>query len=84
MLARWQNQLNNNVGIGAACAACRVKGRDGGIEQNILIKNPNNHNALQLLRRSKVKSDQGQPINTTNPKNRGIFAVQALTLSPHL
>jgi hypothetical protein len=84
MLARWQNQLNNNVGIGAACAACRVKGRDGGIDQNILIKNPNNHNALQLLRRSKIKSDQGQPINTTKPKNCGIFAVQALTSLPHL
>ena len=84
MLARWQNQLNNNVGIGAACAARRVKGRDSGIEQNILIKNPNNHNALQLLRRSKIKSDQGQTINTTNPKNRGIFTVQALTLPPYL
>ena len=84
MLARWQNQLNNNVGIGAACAACRVKGRDGGIEQNILIKNPNNHNALQLIRRSKIESDQGQPINTTNPKKRVIFAFQALTLPPHL
>jgi hypothetical protein len=84
MLARWQNQLNNNVGIGAACGACRVKGRDAGIEQNILVKNPNNHNALQLLRRSKIKSDHGQPINTTNPQNRGIFAVQALTLPPHL
>jgi len=84
MLARWQNQLNSNVGIGAGCAVCRVKGRDGGIEQNILIKNPNNHNALQLLRRSKIKSDQGQTINTTNPKNRGIFTVQALTLPPYL
>ena len=84
MLARWQNQLNSNVGIGAACAVSRVKGRDGGIEQNILIKNPNNHNALQLLRRSKIKSDQGQTINTTNPKNRGIFTVQALTLPPYL
>ena len=59
MLARWQNQLNNNVGIGVACAACKVKGLDGGIEQNILIKNPNNHNALQLLKRSNIKSDQG-------------------------
>jgi hypothetical protein len=44
MLARLQNQLNNNVDIGAAC---RVRGRDGGIEQNISIKNPNSHNALQ-------------------------------------
>jgi len=25
MLARWQNQLNNNVDIGAVCAACRVR-----------------------------------------------------------
>ncbi|MDC1001702.1 hypothetical protein OAS89_04400 [Alphaproteobacteria bacterium] len=61
-----------------------MKGRDGGIEQNILIKNPKNHNALQLLRRSKIKSDQGQTINITNPKNRGIFTVQALTFPPYL
>ena len=31
-----------------------------------------------------IKSDQGRPINTINPKNHGICAVQALTLSPIL
>ena len=68
MLARWQNQLNSNVGIGAACAVCRVKGREGGIEQNISVKNPNSHWDLQQPSRLKTETDQGRPVNTINPK----------------
>jgi Ni,Fe-hydrogenase I small subunit len=48
MSARWQNQINNNVGIGAACAACRVKGHDDRVMA-----------ALNKTFRSKIKTAIG-------------------------
>ena len=46
MLARLQNQLKNNADIGAVCAGAGGA-YDGGIEQNISVKNPNSHWDLQ-------------------------------------
>ena len=80
MLARLQNQPKNNAGIDAACVACRAKGRDGGIGRDISIK----IQTAIIFAIAKPAHDQGRPLSATNPKNLGIYAVQALTLHPHL
>ena len=84
MLARLQNQPKNNADIGAVCVACRVTGLDDGIGRDVLTKNSNSHNLLQLPSRLAAKTDQGRPLSATKPKNCGIYVVQALTLHPHL
>jgi len=56
----------------------------GGVGQNILEKNASSHCALQSLGRSKTKKGKGREISAITPENRGIYAVQLLTLPPKL